>query len=58
MQVPEAHGSATARTPHEALAAKAQGADEDFGTALLVVRARKEIAAGIRLIPERLRTAP
>jgi hypothetical protein len=40
------------RKDYEALAAKAAEADEDFGTARLVVRARKEIAAGIPLIPK------
>ena len=34
------------------LAAKAQEADEDLGTARLVARARKEIAAGMALIPK------
>jgi hypothetical protein len=37
---------------YEALAAKAQEVDEDFGTARLVARARKEIAAGMPLIPK------
>jgi hypothetical protein len=40
------------RKDYEALAAKAQEADEDFGTARLVVRARKEIAAGTPLLPK------
>ena len=40
------------RKDYEALAAKAQEADEDFGTARLVARARKEIAAGTPLIPK------
>ena len=40
------------RKDYEALAAKAQEADEDFGTARLVARARKEIAAGMPLIPK------
>jgi Helix-turn-helix len=40
------------RKEYEALAAKAQEADEDFGTARLVVRARKDIAAGMPLIPK------
>src|SRR5262249_45600387 len=39
------------RKDYEVLAAKAQEADEDFGTARLVARARKEIAAGMPLIP-------
>ena len=34
------------RKDYEGLVAKAQEADEDFGTARLVARARKEIAAG------------
>jgi hypothetical protein len=41
-----------ARKEYEALAAKAQEADEDFGTAHLIARARKEIAAGMPLIPK------
>ncbi len=40
------------RKEFEALAAKAAEADEDFGTARLVARARKEIAAGAPLIPK------
>jgi Helix-turn-helix len=40
------------RKDYEALAAKAAEADEDFGTARLVARARKEIAAGAPLIPK------
>ena len=40
------------RKDYEALAAKAQQADEDLGTARLVARARKEIAAGMPLIPK------
>ena len=40
------------RNDYEVLAAKAQDADEDFGTARLVARARKEIAAGMPLIPK------
>jgi len=42
------------RKDYEALAAKAQEADEDRGTARLVVRARKEIAGGIPLIPKEI----
>ena len=42
------------RKDYEALAAKAQEADEDFGTARLVARARKEIAAGTPLIPKKV----
>jgi hypothetical protein len=41
--------------PHkqfEALAAKAREADEDVRTARLVARARREIAAGIPLVPK------
>jgi Helix-turn-helix. len=40
------------RKEYEALAAKAAEADEDSGTARLVARARKEIAAGAPLIPK------
>ena len=40
------------RKEYEALAAKAQEADEDFGMARLIARARKEIAAGTPLIPK------
>ena len=39
------------RKEYEALVAKAKEADEDAGTARLVARARKEIAAGAPLIP-------
>ena len=42
------------RKEYEALAAKAREADEDIGTARLVARARKEIAAGIALIPKEI----
>jgi len=42
------------RKDYEALAAKAQEADEDVGTSHLVARARKEIAAGIPLIPKEI----
>jgi ribosome-binding protein aMBF1 (putative translation factor) len=42
------------RKDFEALAAKAQEADEDIGTARLVARARKEIAAGMPLIPKEI----
>jgi len=40
------------RKEYEALAAKAAEADEDVGTARLVARARKDIAAGALLIPK------
>lgn len=40
------------REDYEVLAAKAQETDEDFGTALLVARARKEVAPGAPLIPK------
>ena len=40
------------RKDYEVLAAKAQEADEDFGTARLVARARRKIAAGMPLIPK------
>jgi hypothetical protein len=43
-----------ARKEYEALAAKPREADEDIGTARLVARARKEIAAGIPLIPKEI----
>ena len=42
------------RKDYEALAAKAKEADEDFGTARLVALARKEISAGIPLIPKKV----
>jgi hypothetical protein len=41
------------RKDYEALAAKAAEADEDSGTARLIARARKEIAAGAPLIPKK-----
>jgi hypothetical protein len=40
------------RADYEALVAKAAEADEDFGTARVVTRARKEIAAGAPLLPK------
>src|SRR5436305_14824746 len=40
------------RKEFEALAAKAREADEDVGTARLVARARREIAAGMPLVPK------
>src|ERR1700741_5374032 len=40
------------RKEYEALAAKAAEADEDAGTARIVARARKEIAAGTALLPK------
>jgi hypothetical protein len=40
------------RKEYEALAAKAQEADEDFGTTRLIARARREIATGMPLIPK------
>ena len=42
------------RKEYEALVAKAQEAAEDVGTARLVARARKEIAAGMPLIPKEI----
>jgi CelD/BcsL family acetyltransferase involved in cellulose biosynthesis len=42
------------RKDYEALVAKAAEADEDAGTARLVARARKEIAAGAPLIPKQV----
>ena len=40
------------RKDYEALAAKAREVDEDLGTARIVARARKEVAAGMPLIPK------
>jgi DNA-binding transcriptional regulator YiaG len=40
------------RKDYEALVAKASEADEDAGTARLVARARKEVAAGAPLLPK------
>ena len=40
------------RKEYEALAAKAAEADEDAGTARLVARGRREIAAGAPLLPK------
>jgi hypothetical protein len=40
------------RKEYEALAGNAAEADEDSGTARLVARARREIAAGVPLIPK------
>lgn len=42
------------RKEYEALAAKAAEADEDIGSARLVARARKEVAAGAPLIPKKI----
>ncbi len=42
------------RKDYEALAAKAREADDDLGTARLVARARKEIAAGMPRIPKEI----
>jgi mRNA-degrading endonuclease RelE of RelBE toxin-antitoxin system len=42
------------RKEYEALAAKAAEADDDIGSARLVARARKEIAAGAPLIPKKI----
>ena len=42
------------RKEYEVLAAKAREADEAFGTARLVARARKQIADGILLIPKQV----
>ena len=42
------------RKDYEALATKAQEADEDVGTARLVARVRKEVAAGMPLIPKEI----
>jgi hypothetical protein len=40
------------RKDYQALAVKAQETGEDFGTARLVARARREITAGVPLIPK------
>jgi ribosome-binding protein aMBF1 (putative translation factor) len=40
------------RKEYEALVAKAAESDEDVGTARLVARARKEVAAGVPLLPK------
>jgi hypothetical protein len=40
------------RKDYEALAARAAEADEDAGTARIVARARREIAAGAPLLPK------
>jgi len=42
------------RKEYETLVAKAAEAEEDIGTARLVARARKEIAAGAPLIPKQV----
>lgn len=42
------------RKEYEILASKAQEADEDFGTARLVARARREIATGLPLVPKQV----
>jgi hypothetical protein len=42
------------RKDYEALVIKAAEADEDVGTARLVARARKEVAAGAPLIPKEI----
>jgi phytoene/squalene synthetase len=42
------------RKEYEKLAAKAAEADEDMGTARLIARARRDIAAGIPLIPKKI----
>jgi len=42
------------RKEYEVLAAKAAEADEDAGTARIVARARKEIAAGAPLLPKQM----
>jgi DNA-binding transcriptional regulator YiaG len=42
------------RREYDALVAKAAEADEDVGTARLVARARKEIAAGAPLLPKQI----
>jgi hypothetical protein len=42
------------RKEYEALAAKAAEADEGAGTARIVARARKEIAAGAPLLPKQV----
>jgi DNA-binding XRE family transcriptional regulator len=42
------------RKEYEALVARAAEADEDAGTAKLVVRARKQIAGGAPLLPKQI----
>jgi hypothetical protein len=42
------------RMEYEALAAKAAEAEEDAGTARIVARARREIAAGAPLLPKQV----
>jgi hypothetical protein len=42
------------RNEYDALVAKAAEADEDVGTARLVARARKEVAAGAPLLPKEI----
>src|ERR1700704_7162158 len=47
-------GAILPRKEYEALVAKAAEADEDAGTARLVARARKEVAAGAPLLPKQV----
>jgi hypothetical protein len=51
-KTPKGEVAILARKDYEALLAKAAEADEDSGTARLVARARKEIAAGAPLLPK------
>ena len=51
-KTPKGEVAILARKDYEALVAKA--ADEDAGTARLVGRARKEIAAGVPLLPKQV----
>src|SRR6478672_642375 len=53
-KTPKGEVAILARKDYEALVAKAAEADEDAGTARLVGRARKEIAAGVPLLPKQV----
>jgi hypothetical protein len=51
-KTPRGEVAILSRKDYEALVARAAEADEDAGTARLVARARKEVAAGAPLIPK------
>ena len=51
-KTPKGEVAVIPRAEYEALVAKAAEADEDAGTARIVARARKEIAAGAPLFPK------
>jgi mRNA-degrading endonuclease RelE of RelBE toxin-antitoxin system/DNA-binding XRE family transcriptional regulator len=53
-KTPDGEVAILPRDDYEALVAKAAEADEDVGTARLVSRARKEIAAGAPLLPKQV----